>query len=94
MKHLAKPIDAIALLGKYAPEMAAMKSQLKMKDKHIDNLETAIADMKKSNAKKGDVIYDQREEISQLREKVGEINRKQSKLQKVIYRFPPRFLNR
>ena len=36
-----------------------------------------------------DIIYDQREEIEQLKDKVSELNFNQRKLQKVIDKIPP-----
>ena len=42
-----------------------------------------------SNANKNDIIYDQREEIEQLKDKVRELNFNQRKLQRVIDKIPP-----
>jgi len=89
-----KKDEALSLLGKYAPEMAAMKSQLKMTDKHIDNLEAALSDVNRRNSQKQDVIYDQRQEISELKDKLVELNYKQRHLQNIIDKMSPEELER
>ena len=88
-KNGEKREAAITLLGRYAPEMAQMNRQLKMTDNYVTRLENAITDYKKSNANKNDIIYDQREEIEQLKDKVSELNFNQRKLQRVIDKIPP-----
>lgn len=84
--------SAIELLGRYAPEMANMKSQLKMTDKHVEDLEKALKEMSGSVRKKSNVIYDQEKEICDLKAKVSELNYKQRQLQKVIEKIPPEVL--
>ena len=79
---------ALELLGRYAPEMAAMKSQLKMTDKHVDDLENALQNLHRRNNDKNDVIYDQKQEISELKYKVAELNYKQRQLQAIIEKIP------
>ncbi len=88
-KNGEKREAAITLLGRYAPEMAQMNRQLKMTDNYVTRLENAITDYKKSNANRNDIIYDQREEIEQLKDKVSELNFNQRKLQRVIDKIPP-----
>lgn len=88
-KNGEKREAAITLLGRDTPEMAQMNRQLKMTDNYVTRLENAITDYKKSSANKNDIIYDQREEIEQLKDKVSELNFNQRKLQRVIDKIPP-----
>jgi len=84
-----KKDEALSLLGKYAPEMAALKSQLKMTDNHIENLENALRDLNRTDNRQRDTIYDQKQEISELKFQLSELNYKQSQLQKIIDKIPP-----
>ena len=87
-----KKDEALSLLGKYAPEMAAMKSQLKMTDNHIEKLERALHDMNRTDSRQRDTIYDQKHEIAELKGKLSELNYKQNQLQKIIDKIPPEVL--
>ena len=69
-----------------------MKAQLKMTDKHVDNLEKALQTMSQRNDDKSDIIYDQEQEITELKDKVAELNYKQRMLQRQIDRIPPEIL--
>lgn len=80
------------LIGRYAPEMAQLSTQARMTDDHIKRLETALKDSKMASAKKGDIIYDQRNEIEQLKDKLGELHKRQVYMQRVIDRIPPEVL--
>lgn len=91
-KNAEKREAAIALLGKYAPEMAQMKNQLKMVDDHVTRLEDAVSGLKQSNNRKDDVIYDQSEEINQLKGQLQELLYKQRMLQNRISKIPPEVL--
>lgn len=88
-----KKEEVLSLIGKYAPEMASMKAQLKMTDKHVDNLEKVLQTMSKRNDDKNDIIYDQKQEITELKDKVAELNYKQRMLQRQIDRIPPEILD-
>lgn len=92
VNNTKKKNEALELLGRYAPEMAQMKSQLKVTDKHIFNLEEGIKNLDKVVDRKNDTIYDQKEEINQLKEKVWELNQLQRKLQKEIDKIPPEIM--
>lgn len=94
VNNAKKKDEAIALLGKYAPEMAAMNRQLKMTDKHVDNLEKALSDANSSARAWRNESYDQRQEIEELKNKVWDLNQKQEKLQKVISKIPPDVLEK
>ena len=53
------------------------------------NTLTAINAFIKGASEKNDIIYDQREEIEQLKDKVSELNFNQRKLQLSEYHIPP-----
>lgn len=91
-KNGEKREAAIGLIGRYAPEMAKMNSQLKMVDEHVARLEKSISDLNRINNNKSDIIYDQREEIDQLKGKLQELLYKQKILQKQISKIPPEVL--
>ena len=89
-----KKDEAIALLGRYAPEMAMMSEQLKTTDKHIRSLERLFeiergnaAHYKRESAEKDLTIQEQNQELYDL-------NRKQKELEKVISQIPPEVLER
>ena len=83
-----KKDDAIALLGRYAPEMAKMSEQLKTTDQHIRSLERLFeiergnaAHYKHESAEKDQTIWEQNQELYDL-------NRKQQELQHMIELVP------
>lgn len=83
---------AIALLGRYAPEMAKLKEQLKATDKQISYLEGTVdlerqntRYFKNENAEKGEVIREKNQQLYEL-------NRKQKELEKIISMIPPEVL--
>lgn len=92
VNNAKKKDDALALLGRYAPEMAQLKSQLKATDNHINSLEEGLKKMDRIVDKKNDTIHDQRQEISELKDKLLELNYKQQQLLKVIDRIPTEVL--
>lgn len=93
LNNSKKKDEAIALIGRYAPELANMKSQLRMTDKYVDDLEVGLRNMRASRDEKHDIIYDQEQEISQLKNQVAELNAQQRKLQREIDRIPPEILD-
>lgn len=92
LNHSKKKDEAIALIGRYAPELANMKSQLRMTDKYVDDLEVGLRNMRASRDEKYDIIYDQEQEISQLKNQVADLNAQQRKLQREIDRIQPEIL--
>lgn len=88
INNAKKKDEVIALLGKYAPEMAKMKSQLKMTDRHITELEDALSESNRIAYGYRDKAFDQEEEIKQLKDKLSELNYKQRKLLNVIDKIP------
>lgn len=92
---------AISLLGRYAPEMANLKDQLKTTDKQIAYLEKTIDDerdnvryYKRKSAEKDEIIGEKDEVIYEKNEQLYELNRKQKELEKIISRIPPEVLER
>ena len=83
---------ALALLGRYAPEMAKMDSQLKRTEKHVADLEKELKD------KESDINYYRRQgvkqdkEIRDLEEKIFDLRYQQKELQEQIDRIPPEIL--
>ena len=92
LNNSKKKEEAIAPIGRYAPEMASMKSQLKMTDNHVERLERGLENLRASNEEKRDTIYDKEEEINKLKDEIIELNAKQRKLQRQIDRIPPEVL--
>lgn len=84
-----KKDTAILLLGKYAPEMAEIKNQMKATDKYIRSLENEISVKKTSLAYKDNELKENEAELYELRSKVRELNHKQKQLQKQIDKIPP-----
>lgn len=71
-----KKEEAIALLGRFAPEMAQLKVQMEATDKHIQKLEASIKegdaickDLFSENVKQADAIKAANESLYQLHEK-------------------------
>ena len=65
-----------------------------MTDKHIDNLEQAIRDMNRSDSRQRDTIYDQRQEIAEMKDKLSELNYKQNQLHKILDKIPAEVLEK
>ena len=83
---------AIALLGRYAPEMANLKDQVKSTDQKIKSLERTIeiersnvSWFKEENDKMENTIWEKNQELLEL-------NRKQKELEKLISKIPPELL--
>lgn len=83
---------AIALLGRYAPEMVNLKDQVKSTDQKIKSLERTIeiersnvSWFKEENDKMENTIWEKNQELLEL-------HRKQKELEKLISRIPPELL--
>lgn len=83
-----KKDNAIALLGKYAPEMAQLSVQLHATDKRIANLEEQIDNYFLYNKRLRSDNFEQAEEIKELNKNLIELNRKQKELQKLVDLIP------
>lgn len=95
-----KKEEAIALIRTYAPEMAQLKDQVKMTDRHIADQEKRIEELEQSVRSKSRVIsgkddelYEKQREITELKldlkGKVHELNKTQKKLLTVYEILPP-----
>ena len=92
VNNAKKKDAAIALLGRYAPEMAQLKVQLQSTDRHIAYLERELFSERDSNAGYRSKNYEQELELKEANRKIYELNRKQKELEKVISRIPPEVL--
>ncbi|MCM1297734.1 MAG: plasmid recombination protein, partial [Muribaculaceae bacterium] len=84
--------EAIALLGRYAPEMAQVKNQLTAADKYIRGLERARdrAEQEKTDARQE--AAEAWREVNELRDSVFELQYKLKRMQRQIERIPPEVL--
>ena len=87
-----KKDEALALLGKYAPEMAKMDSQLKMTEKHVADLERELGDRNSTISYYRRENQERVQEIDKLEEKVLELQYQQKRLQEQISKIPPEIL--
>lgn len=91
----AKKKDAaIALLGRYAPEMVQLKKQLESTDRHIAYLENELVDERNINSKFRSKNYEQELELKQANRRLYELNQRQKELEKTISQIPPEVLQR
>ena len=87
-----KKDEAIALLGRYAPEMARMEQQLKTTEQHIKGLESALENRDSAISKYRDMNDKQEAEIDKLEEKVDELKKQQKEFVAMIKSIPPDLL--
>lgn len=92
MNNAKKKDAAIALLGRYAPEMAQLKVQLKSTDKHIAYLERELLGERNLNSDYRSKNYEQELALKEANRKIYELNRRQKELDKVISLIPPEVL--
>lgn len=93
-KSSEKKDEAIALLGRYAPEMAKMEEQLKTTDRKVESLKATLSSRDSALDYYRSKNYEQAEEIDRLYENLYELNRKQNELQQQIKLIPPDLLYR
>ena len=93
--------EAIALLGRYAPEMAQLKVQLKSTDSHIEYLERKVGRLNYENKqlereanKYANEINDKEVELFGANRQIYELNYKQKKLEEKIALIPPDILEK
>ena len=89
-----KKEEAIALLGRYAPEMAKLKDQLKVTDERIDYLERTLSDESESLRFYRSDNYEKELTIKEQNKKLFDLNLKQKQLDKIISRIPPDLLEK
>ncbi len=87
-----KKEEAVALLGRYAPEMAKLKDQLKTTDEHIKYLETTLSDESERVRYYRSDNYEKELTIKEQNQKLYELNEKQKQLEKLISKIPLEFL--
>ena len=87
-----KKDEAIALLGRYAPEMARMEEQLKVTDRHVDTLEQEIRTRNSIINIYASKNSDQAEEIEKLKDNIYELQTQQRELVHIIRMIPPDLL--
>ena len=89
----AKKKDAaLALLGRYAPEMSKMSEQLKITDKKVADLERSLQNKDSSISYYRAQNTEQAQEIDNLSDKLYELHRMQEELQRQIDLVPPDLL--
>lgn len=87
-----KKDEAIALLGKYAPEMALLKAQVASTDKQIASLERQLAEERKESLAGWRSSQKKAQELEEANAKLFQLNRKQKQLEKIISKIPPELL--
>ena len=83
-----KKDEAIALLGRYAPEMAKMSEQLKATEKHIKHLEGSVSIEKDNTAYFKSECAEKEKTIQEQNRELFDLNRKQQELQHMIDLVP------
>ena len=87
-----KKDTALALLGRYAPEMAKMDQQLKTTEKHVEKLEKELEDKDSTINYYRRQGVEQDKEIRDLEDKIFDLRYQQQQLQEQIDRIPPDIL--
>lgn len=92
INNARKKEAALEILGKYAPEMAKLKEQLKATDDYIAGLERENRAMNKWNTELRVKNCEQEEKIAEFNLAWYDLNKKQSRLQKMVDLIPPELL--
>jgi len=87
-----KKEDAIALLGRYAPEMVNLKDQLKSTNSKIAYLERTVDEWRDDYRSLKGYTREKEEELSKANRSLFELNQKQKKLDALISKIPPEVL--
>ena len=87
-----KKEEAIALLGRYAPEMTQLKAQVASTDKQIASLEKELAYVTEGRATAWQANQNYKQELEEANFKLYRLNREQKKLEEIISRIPPELL--
>ena len=87
-----KKEEAIALLGRYAPEMTQLKAQVASTDKQIADLERELAYVTEGRATAWQANQSYKQELEEANYKLYRLNREQKKLAEIISRIPPELL--
>ena len=89
-----KKEEAIALIGRYAPEMVNLKDQLKATDNKIAFLERAVDQSRDEYRNLSGYVKEKEDELYKANRSLFELNQKQKQLEAVISRIPPDMLQR
>ena len=84
--------NALAVLGKYAPEMAKMEEQLKTTEKYVEGLEKEVKNQDSALNRYRRENNQQAREIKELEDKVFDLQYEQKELVEMIKRIPPDLL--
>ena len=83
-----KKRDAIALLARYAPDMARLKEQLKTTDKYIAELERDLRSSQSEAQRLQETVDHQAEELEDANTSLFALNARQRELGELIARIP------
>lgn len=84
-----KKEEAIALIGRYAPEMARMKASLEQTDRQIHKLENQLQDSKSCAAQLEQLTEEKRKELEDSKRKIYQLNYQQKLLLTQVQLVPP-----
>ena len=87
-----KKEEAIALIGRYAPEMVNLKDQLKATDNKIAFLERAVDQSRDEYRSLRGYVKEKEDELYKANRSLFDLNQKQKQLEAVISRIPPDML--
>jgi hypothetical protein len=87
-----KKEDAIALLGRYAPEMVNLKDQLKATDSKIAFLERTVDQSRDEIRSLRGRVTEKEDELYKANRSLFDLNQKQKKLDALISKIPPEVL--
>ncbi len=88
-----KKEEAIALLGKYAPEMVNLKDQLKATDSKIAYLERTVDEWRDDYRSLRGYAQEKEDELYKANKSLFDLNQKQKQLESLISKIPPEVLN-
>ena len=83
-----KKRDAIALLSRYAPDMARLKDQLKITNKYVGELEEELRSSTSEAQKLQATVDRQAEELEDANTSLLALNARQKELDALISRIP------
>ena len=87
-----KKDEAIALLGRYAPEMVQLKAQVVSTDKQITSLEREIEYVSEGRAAAWQANRDYQKELEEANYKLYQLSKRQKQLEEMIAHIPPELL--
>ena len=87
-KNGQKKEEAIALLGRYAPEMVRLKNQLQTTSEHIDDLERSLDSERIRNRNLGNDLEEKKKELKEANKSLYDLNRQQKELDKLFSKIP------